>query len=192
MQREKPPGPLRNGNPRGNPNAAPRCGARTRRPAPGGPSATGLDPGGDPGGHPCRSPAMANGRCRMHGGTSTGPRTLAGLNRLRAANTTHGACATSASRRLCDPSDPFHLHAVATVVNRSRKLLALVGQAGVGQAGVGQVGVGQAGRTDPDPAALLALLHPDPLAFRRRPRRPASEPGETPCNLAEPMSDVRP
>ena len=33
---------------------SPRCGARTRK------------------GNPCRSPAMANGRCRMHGGTSPG------------------------------------------------------------------------------------------------------------------------
>ena len=33
---------------------APRCGARTRR------------------GSPCQAPAMPNGRCRMHGGTSTG------------------------------------------------------------------------------------------------------------------------
>ena len=35
-------------------HAAPRCGARTRR------------------GIPCRSPAMANGRCRMHGGKLPG------------------------------------------------------------------------------------------------------------------------
>ena len=33
---------------------APRCGARTRSAA------------------PCKSPAMPNGRCRMHGGTSPG------------------------------------------------------------------------------------------------------------------------
>ena len=33
---------------------SPRCGARTRR------------------GSPCQSPAMANGRCRMHGGPSPG------------------------------------------------------------------------------------------------------------------------
>jgi hypothetical protein len=26
------------------------------------------------GGAPCRNPAMPNGRCRMHGGMSTGPR----------------------------------------------------------------------------------------------------------------------
>ena len=34
--------------------AAPRCGARTRR------------------GTPCQSPAMVNGRCRMHGGKLPG------------------------------------------------------------------------------------------------------------------------
>ena len=33
---------------------SPRCGAKTRR------------------GTPCRSPAMPNGRCRMHGGSSPG------------------------------------------------------------------------------------------------------------------------
>ena len=33
---------------------------------------------------------MANGRCRIHGGTSTGPRTAAGLARLAAARTTSG------------------------------------------------------------------------------------------------------
>jgi len=33
---------------------------------------------------------MANGRCRIHGGTSTGPRTAAGLARLAAARTTRG------------------------------------------------------------------------------------------------------
>ena len=35
-------------------HAAPRCGAQTRR------------------GTPCQSPAMANGRCRMHGGKLPG------------------------------------------------------------------------------------------------------------------------
>jgi hypothetical protein len=65
-------GPLRNGNRRGDPNLAPRCAARTRT------------------GKPCRSPAMENGRCRMHGGASTGPRTAAGRERSRAANLVHG------------------------------------------------------------------------------------------------------
>ncbi|HXR36340.1 MAG TPA: HGGxSTG domain-containing protein [Candidatus Binataceae bacterium] len=41
-------------------------------------------------GPPCQAPAMANGRCRIHGGTSTGPRTAAGLARLAAAHTTRG------------------------------------------------------------------------------------------------------
>ncbi|MHC4260552.1 MAG: HGGxSTG domain-containing protein [Planctomycetota bacterium] len=50
----------------------PRCGAKTRK------------------GMPCRSPAMPNGRCRMHGGKSTGPRTPEGLERSRKANWKHG------------------------------------------------------------------------------------------------------
>lgn len=33
---------------------------------------------------------MPNGRCRMHGGASTGPRTPEGLARLRAARTRTG------------------------------------------------------------------------------------------------------
>jgi len=33
---------------------------------------------------------MANGRCRLHGGLSTGPRTEAGRARIRAAATKHG------------------------------------------------------------------------------------------------------
>lgn len=52
--------------------ACPGCGARTRI------------------GAACRSPAMANGRCRMHGGKSTGPRTTEGLERMRRAKTRHG------------------------------------------------------------------------------------------------------
>jgi len=36
------------------------------------------------------SPAMPNGRCRMHGGLSTGPRTAEGLARSRRSNWKHG------------------------------------------------------------------------------------------------------
>jgi len=43
-------------------NAAPRCGARSKRT-----------------GKPCRGAAMPNGRCKLHGGKSTGPRTPEGL-----------------------------------------------------------------------------------------------------------------
>ena len=63
---------LRHGVRGGDPRAAPRCGARTRASA------------------PCRGPAMANGRCRMHGGASTGPRTPEGLQRIVKARTVHG------------------------------------------------------------------------------------------------------
>jgi hypothetical protein len=40
---------------------------------------------------PCRQPAMGNGRCRLHGGKSTGARTAAGLARVRANRLVHGA-----------------------------------------------------------------------------------------------------
>lgn len=70
--REKKPVLLKNGNRQGNPMNAPRCGAKTRS------------------GTPCNAPAMANGRCRMHGGKSTGPRTPEGLERSRKANFKHG------------------------------------------------------------------------------------------------------
>ncbi|MET0529950.1 MAG: HGGxSTG domain-containing protein [Microvirga sp.] len=52
--------------------AAGRCGAKCRN------------------GSACRSPAMGNGRCRMHGGLSTGPRTADGLARSRRSNWKHG------------------------------------------------------------------------------------------------------
>src|SRR5208337_2211446 len=119
-------GPLRNGKPQGAPDlAAPpgqvphrvkcptgssarwqalagssvgrRCGARTRS------------------GFACRAPAMANGRCRVHGGTSTGPRTAAGLARLAAARTTKGTYSAENWAR-----DRF----VRSVARRLRLLLA--------------------------------------------------------------------
>jgi hypothetical protein len=45
---------------------------------------------------------MHNGRCRLHGGLSTGPRTAEGPERLRQARTIHGwysAVATAARRQ---------------------------------------------------------------------------------------------
>ncbi len=71
-KRRGPRGWLRNGNSPGDPNSAPRCGAKTRA-----------------GGH-CKAPAMRNGRCRMHGGASTGPRTAEGLARSRRSCWKHG------------------------------------------------------------------------------------------------------
>jgi hypothetical protein len=44
---------------------------------------------------------MPNGRCRMHGGPSTGPKTEAGKDKIRVSRTKHGrySQATIASRR---------------------------------------------------------------------------------------------
>lgn len=63
---------LKNGNPPGDLTKVRRCGARTRR------------------GEPCRGPAMKNGRCRLHGGASTGPRTAEGLECMRHSKIKHG------------------------------------------------------------------------------------------------------
>ena len=50
-----------------------RCGAKTRR------------------GSPCRRPAnKRNGRCRLHGGRSTGPKSAEGRAKIAAANLRHG------------------------------------------------------------------------------------------------------
>ena len=63
---------LKNGVKSGNPTLAPRCGAQTRFK------------------QPCKAPAMKNGRCRMHGGKSTGPKTAQGKERSKRANWKHG------------------------------------------------------------------------------------------------------
>lgn len=74
---------LKNGNPPGDFSKAPRCGAKTRR------------------GTPCQCRAMRNGRCRLHGGRSTGPKTADGVERIRRAVTKHGKYseASKAERR---------------------------------------------------------------------------------------------
>ena len=38
----------------------------------------------------CKQPAMSNGRCRLHGGKSTGPKTKEGLEKCRLARLKHG------------------------------------------------------------------------------------------------------
>jgi hypothetical protein len=74
-------GRLNNGNRPGNPGNAPRCGAKTRS------------------GAPCKGAAMPNGRCRMHGGPSTGPRTAEGKAKIRASRTKHGRYSVAAIAR---------------------------------------------------------------------------------------------
>jgi hypothetical protein len=41
-------------------------------------------------GLPCVQPAMKNGRCRFHGGKSTGPKTVEGKQAQRQGNLRHG------------------------------------------------------------------------------------------------------
>jgi len=65
-------GRLTNANPPGDFSRAPRCGAKNRR------------------GLPCQCPAMPNGRCRLHGGLSTGPKTQEGIERILQAVKKHG------------------------------------------------------------------------------------------------------
>ena len=72
IPQERQRGWLKNGNPPGDFTKAPRCGAKTRA------------------GTPCKCPAMKNGRCRLHGGLSTGPKTKEGIERIRQAHWKHG------------------------------------------------------------------------------------------------------
>ncbi|MEX1203623.1 MAG: HGGxSTG domain-containing protein [Dongiaceae bacterium] len=97
-------GRLNNGNRPGDLAAVPRCGAHTRA------------------GHPCRQPAMANGRCRLHGGKSTGPRTAAGLARSRRARLVHGARAGDLlALRSAAAHSARRLRAVACAANGVRR-----------------------------------------------------------------------
>src|SRR5690349_20412594 len=70
---------LRNGNSPGDLSQVQHCGAKNRR------------------GTPCQCPAMQNGRCRLHGRLSTGPKTLAGIERIRRAVTKHGRYSLAAT-----------------------------------------------------------------------------------------------
>jgi hypothetical protein len=81
--------------------AAPRCGARSKRT-----------------GEPCKGAAMANGRCRFHGGKSTGPRTAEGRERSRRSNWKHGYYSAEAKAERAEArASPQELrHWVATAL----------------------------------------------------------------------------
>ncbi len=64
---------LKNGNKPFDLTQARRCGAKSKRT-----------------GKPCKQPAMKNGKCRLHGGKSTGPKTPEGRHNSRVANWKHG------------------------------------------------------------------------------------------------------
>jgi len=132
-------GRLKNGNPSGDYMSAPRCGANTRA------------------GGCCRQPAMASprgcgGRCRLHGGKSTGPRTAAGLARSRRSRLTHGfrsaevielrKAAAATSRRLrtllagtSPAGHGLHRHDLRVALSASATDSSLLRAAGGGQGG---------------------------------------------------------
>ncbi|HUT53073.1 MAG TPA: HGGxSTG domain-containing protein [bacterium] len=76
---------------------SPRCGAKCKRT-----------------GQPCRMPAMANGRCFLHGGKSTGAKTNKGLARCRKTGWKHGLYSREALDRRRE---------IRRLLNESRKLL---------------------------------------------------------------------
>src|SRR5215470_7955696 len=79
-----------------------RCGAKTRR------------------GTACQCPAMKNGRCRLHGGKSTGPRTPEGLERSRRARWKHGRYSREAKEAAREArwSNPVYVEAKRQAAKR--------------------------------------------------------------------------
>ncbi len=64
-------------------------------------------------GNSCKAKAMKNGRCRLHGGKSTGAKTKEGKQRRNRANYKHGLYA----------SDMLYTRALMTQSRRIRKIL---------------------------------------------------------------------
>jgi hypothetical protein len=106
-------GRLNNGNRPGDLSKVPKCGAKTRC------------------GGCCRAPAMKNGRCRMHGGGSTGPRTPAGLEKSRKANWKHGRFSAAAiARRRKAKAEQRRADQVIGLVDRVSRLFNLLQEIG--------------------------------------------------------------
>ena len=135
-------GRLKNGNPSGDFLAAPRCAARTRC------------------GGACRQPAMPNGRCRMHGGLGTGPRTAAGLANSRRARWKHGA--RSAEIGALRREARLHLRRVRTLLTAART--------------TSPVGARCARPSSPTSPVTPIDRAADPRARAARPYTPRSEP----------------
>ena len=84
-----------------------KCGAKTRR------------------GTACQRPAnKKNGRCRLHGGASTGPRTEGGIARISAANRAYAASnSTFLFPRYCDEKE-CHSNSASAALNKWLKQVA--------------------------------------------------------------------
>ena len=116
------------------PGRAPACGARTR--------AAGW----------CLGLAMANGRCRIHGGASTGPRSAAGLARMVAAKTTHGRFAMSGAPERLAQRFVWTFMARAGLTAEATMLREYLPG-------------GMAARLDSAPEELMPPKHPSQVAF---------------------------
>ena len=117
-------GRLKNGAPGGDYLAAPRCGARTRA------------------GGSCQQPAMPNGRCRLHGGKSTGARTAAGRERLRLIHTTHGGSGRDSLA---------WFRRVDAFIAETQRFMADIRRTGAAAAAVPPAAGGPSGQTSPAP-----------------------------------------
>jgi hypothetical protein len=135
-------GRLNNGNPPGDYMTAPRCGAKTRV------------------GGCCAQPAMRNGRCRFHGGKSTGPRTEAGRARARSNRLVHGlrsaeiialsAAAAAAHRRLGALLASMPIRKVHHRGHRDHR--------------EGSSSLARAARNHPSSSSVSSVVNPSPLA----------------------------
>jgi hypothetical protein len=56
----------------------------------------------------CRCPAMRNGRCRLHGGLSTGPKTQEGRARISLALLKHGGYTRQAKQERLEVRELLH------------------------------------------------------------------------------------
>jgi hypothetical protein len=158
-------GHLKNGNPAGDYLAAPRCGARTRT------------------GGCCRQPAMANGRCRMHGGLSTGARSPEGQARARAARFVHG-CRTAEIIDFCGAA-ARSARRLAMLTKLAREATAPAGHGvhrSVSSPALGEVmnrkdRKAQGDRVEPanDQAESTVIARAEPAQESLRGRKPAGE-----------------
>jgi len=109
---------------------------------------------------------MANGRCRMHGGKSTGPRTAAGRARIAAARTVHGEYTAEGRdfRQRC-----------ATILARGKNLRDVVTQALADPARAPSSFRSKPALGEPATTGPGAPARPDRASRRKNPVQPESQ-----------------
>jgi hypothetical protein len=83
-------------------NSAVRCGAKSKST-----------------GQPCRQPAMANSRCRLHGGLGAGPLTAKGLEASHKSRWIHGHYSKAARQQRFDARR--HLRALVRIMKGHKR-----------------------------------------------------------------------